>query len=188
MTYKRFFTVLTAFAMLTQTVFAKQIGGIQMPDSRKVGDAKLVLNGAGIRTKAFFNIYVGGLYLRRKSQDATRIIKANDPMAVRLHIVSRLITDDRMIAATREGFKKSTKGNTAPIQKRIERFLAIFKKQIKNNDVYEFVYTPGKGTLVYRNDKLKATFKGLEFKQALFGIWLSDDPVHEGLKKGLLGK
>ncbi len=181
-------TTIMAFAILIQVISAKEIAGIQMPDSRSIGNVELVLNGAGIRAKAFFNIYAGGLYLRQKIQDSQYIIDANETMLVRLHMVSRLVTSKKMIAATRDGFKRSTKGNTAAIQKRIDQFIAVFKQGVKRDDVYEIVYTSVKGTVIYRNGERQTTIKGLDFKQALFGIWLSDDPVHEGLKKGMLGK
>jgi len=34
---------------------------------------------------------------------------------------------------------------------------------------------------------LKVQVPGLAFKQALFGIWLSDDPVQDSLKEAMLG-
>ena len=39
----------------------------------------------------------------------------------------------------------------------------------------------------FKNDTLKTTVEGLEFKKALFGIWLSEDAVQDDLKEGLLG-
>ena len=38
-----------------------------------------------------------------------------------------------------------------------------------------------------KNDELKGTVPGIDFKIALFGIWLSNNPVDEQLKKDLLG-
>jgi hypothetical protein len=40
---------------------------------------------------------------------------------------------------------------------------------------------------VIKNDVVKGKIPGFDFKQALFGIWLSDKPVDETLKKHLLG-
>ena len=47
---------------------------------------------------------------------------------------------------------------------------------------------PGKGVLTFKNSKLLSTITGLDFKRSLFGIWLSDDPVDDDLKEGMLGK
>ena len=54
--------------------------------------------------------------------------------------------------------------------------------------MYDFIYTPNKGIELYKNTKLIEVIEGLAFKQALFGIWLSDNPVQTSLKKEMLGK
>ena len=41
---------------------------------------------------------------------------------------------------------------------------------------------------VIRNGEVKVVVPGLAFKKALFGIWLSDDPVQDDLKEGMLGE
>jgi len=166
---------------------AKIISGINMPDSLMAGQTKLILNGAGVRSKFFFDIYVGGLYLKKKSTHDKNIIEADESMAIRLHITSGLITSEKMEKATREGFDTSTNGNIGPIKSQIEEFLSLFKDVIQENDTYNFVYIPKKGVTFYKNDNLKATIKGLNFKKALFGIWLGSDPADDDLKEGMLG-
>ena len=41
---------------------------------------------------------------------------------------------------------------------------------------------------IFKNETLKGKIPGFDFKKALFGIWLSDKPVDETLKKNLLGQ
>jgi len=48
---------------------AKEIEGINMPESLEVAKSKLILNGAGVRSKFFMDLYVGGLYLQNKSNN-----------------------------------------------------------------------------------------------------------------------
>jgi hypothetical protein len=108
-------------------------------------------------------------------------------MAVRLHILSSMVTPERMESNTREGFKKSTGGNTAPIKSQINKFIGIFKVGIKKLDYYDIIYIPGQGVKVYQNGKYRAQAQGLNFKQALFGIWIGGSPIQSGLKKGMLG-
>ena len=167
---------------------AKKIEGIDMPDSLEVGKSKLVLNGAGVRSKFFMDLYVGGLYLQNKSNNPQEIIEANQPMAIRLHIISSLITSKKMENATMEGFENATKGNIEPIKSEIERFISVFKENIEKNDIFDLLYIPGEGLEVYKNDELKSRIHGLAFKQALFGIWLSDKPAQKSLKEEMLGK
>ncbi len=184
---KRLLILVIAVFSLSATGVARKIGGISMPETLRAGKDTLILNGAGVRTKFFMDIYVGGLFLKKKENNWSRIINADESMAVRLHIVSRMVTPKRMESNTREGFRKSTGGNTAPIRDQIDKFISIFKTGINKYDYYDITYITGKGTLVYKNGKLKARANGLNFKQALFGIWLGGDPVQSGLKKGMLG-
>ena len=68
------------------------------------------------------------------------------------------------------------------------KFLSIFETGVEKNDVFEFVYLPGVGTKIFKNGEAAKPIKGFEFKQALFGIWLSDNPIAVKLKSQLLGQ
>jgi len=164
--------------------FGAKISDVNIPGTLSNG---LVLNGAGIRSKFFFDLYVGGLYLKKKNSNALEVIETDEPMAITLHITSSLISSKKMMDATIEGFENSTKGNLKPIQKEIDKFVDVFKDEIKNGDIYDFIYRPNTGVQIYKNSKLSTTIKGLEFKKALFGIWLCDKPAQESLKKEMLG-
>jgi len=187
MNLKKTLWVFFAIFFLTSSAFAAEVGGINMPNTLKAGGTDLVLNGAGIRTKFFLKVYVTGLYLKQKNNDARNILNADEPMAVRLHITSGLVDSEKMESAVREGFEKSTNGNIAPIKNKIEGFINIFRSKINKNDVYEFFYLPDKGVEVYKNGVLSAVIKGLEFKKDLFGIWLGDKPAQADLKEIMLG-
>jgi len=167
---------------------AAEIGGVQMPDLIETEQGVLILNGAGIRTKFFLDVYVGGLYLRRKHFNPAEIVAADEPMAIRLQVVSAMITAQVMAQATREGFSKATGGNITPIQPEIETFITVFSEKINKNDVFDLIYIPAKGVAAYKNTKPYTVTKGLPFKQALFGIWLCDNPVQQSLKKAMLGR
>ena len=166
----------------------KNIGGITLPGSLPAGKENLILNGGGVREKYFLDMYVGGLYLLQKSSDGQKIVDSDQLMSVRLYIVSSMITSEKMIEAVNEGFQKSTNGNTTPLKPKIDRFISVFKEEIKDGDVYDFVYLPGKGVTIFKNGAKKETIEGLDFKKALFGIWLGAKPADEDLKAGMLGK
>jgi hypothetical protein len=107
-------------------------------------------------------------------------------MGIRLEIISGLITAEKMEKATREGFENSTNNNIQPINPRINDFLSVFLSGVEKKDVFEFVYNPEEGTLVYKNGELKKVIEGLDFKKALFGIWLCNKPADKNLKEDLL--
>jgi len=161
------------------------INAINLNKTYNNTDTKLILNGQGVRDKFFMDLYECGLYLTQKSQDAQQIIEEDKPMSLKLHIVSSLITSEKMENATREGFKKSTNGNIESLQSKIETFIHVFA-DLKENDKYDFFYLPNVGVKIYKNDKLASTIEGTDFKKALFGIWLGTEPVQESLKDELL--
>ena len=161
--------------------------GIIVPGTLKLDNTELVLNGGGIRKKLFFKLYTAGLFVTAKTKNASEIINADKATAIRMTITSSVLNSSNMSEAIQEGFGKSLKGNTAPLQSKIDAFIDIFKKDdIKEGDVFEIWYTSAEGVRGYKNGKLKGTVTGLDFKKALFGIWLSDTPVDADLKKAML--
>ncbi len=186
---KTIINVLLLLLVVSLPAQARQIGGIEIPDTLQKDGTSLLLNGAGIRTKWMMDIYVGGLYLEAAGSDASVIVAADEPMAIRLHMVSGMITSEKMEAATRDGFKNTLGKKPGDMAPYVEEFIAVFREPIAEGDVFDIVHLPGKGLDVYKNGNLKSTVAGgLAFKQAVFGIWLGDKPAHGGLKKGMLGK
>ena len=168
---------------------AATVADVEIPDTMEAAGTDLRLNGAGIREKWFFNVYVGGLYLPEAMNDGAAVVAADKPMAVKLHVVSGMVTSDKMKDATMEGFESSTDGNIAPLQKEIDQFMSAFDEEIKENDVFDLVYVPGTGIEIHKNEELVQTVKSdKKFKEAVFGIWLSDKPAQEDLKMAMLGK
>lgn len=178
------------FLCLALTPFsqAKIVNDVEVADSIQIADKTLTLNGTGIRSKFFINLYVGALYLNQASDDGEALVAADEAMTIRLHITSSLIDGEKMSEATLDGFVKSTNGNLTPIQKEVEMLINAFRDAVVDGDVFDLQYVPGKGVSVIRNGEEKAVVPGLEFKKALFGIWLSDDPVQDDLKEGMLNE
>jgi hypothetical protein len=183
---KKLFVLCSIILFMTSVGYAKEIGGIIMPETLAAGSDTLLLNGTGFRSKLFIKAYVGGLYLKKKSSDANVIINADEPMALRINIISKYISSDLMEEATREGFHNSTNGNTAPFKEKIDMFVSVFSDNIRNKDVYDIIYIPAEGVKVYKNHVLKTTTKDLEFKKVLFGIWLGKKPADGSLKSAML--
>lgn len=182
------FASLLLTAALTTPVAALTVEGVDVPDTYSAMDAELKLNGAGTRSKWFMDLYIGGLYVPETIDDGLAIINADEPQAITLHIISGMITSDKMKAATMEGFENSTGGDMAAIKNDVDTFLDVFSDEIKDGDVFDLVYLPGEGVRVLKNGEQRATVGDLEFKKALFGIWLSDEPAQEDLKDKMLGQ
>jgi hypothetical protein len=160
-----------------------------LPATLKFDETELALNGTGMRKKWMMNIYKGGLYLQAPSSNAPAIIAADEAMAVRLDMVSGMITSEKMEEALMEGLQHSTGGNIAPIKAHVDAFMAVFQEEIKEGDVFDIAYLPGKGIDIYKNGGFRSTIDGgIAFKRAIFGIWLGDKPADKKLKSGMLGK
>ena len=185
---KKLAVLVVSILLMSFSLGDKEIGGIKMPETLKAGDTTLELNGAGIRSKYFIKLYVGGLYLQAKTTDVNKVLNADEPMAIRLHIISSMITSEKMEESTREGFENSMDGNTDSLEGEIEMFIETFKKEIKDGDTFNMVYVPGKGLEVYKNEKLETTIINPKFKKALFGIWLGEDPAQKSLKEDMMGE
>tara|TARA_R110002111_G_scaffold86632_5_gene135771 strand:+ start:46 stop:642 length:597 start_codon:yes stop_codon:yes gene_type:complete len=182
------FAYLMLAATLSAPVLALTVGGVDVPDTYTANSTELQLNGAGTRSKFFIDLYVGSLYVPKAQHDGNAVVDADEPQAITLRITSDMITSDRMTEATMEGFEASTGGDMAPIQSEIDQFMSVFKEEIKEGDVFDLVYVPGEGVKVFKNSEQKGTVGDLEFKKALFGIWLSDEPAQKSLKKKMLGQ
>lgn len=134
------------------------------------------------------DMYAGALYLDSKKSDAKVILNEDAPKAIKLHIVSKLITSDKMVEAVNEGFENATNGKTSPISSEIKQFRSFFDEEITKDDIFDIVYIPSKGVIVYKNGTSLGTIKGKDFQKALFGIWLSENPADKDLKMAMLGK
>ena len=156
------------------------------PTDLRIDNVDLKLKGTGTREKLWMDMYTLGLFVSDTQQNANKIVSKNETSIVRLNIISGLITAEKMDKAIRDGFKKSTQGKTEPIQTEIKNFLNVFKLGVEKNDLFQFTYQSEFGTTILKNGKELANIKGLPFKQALWGIWLGNNPVDKKLKTELL--
>lgn len=168
----------------TSIAWGLKIGGKVLPDNMKAGDNELTINGAGLRKKLIIKVYAGALYLPKSCSNAKSIIEADEPMAVKMHFIYKSVAPEKLIEAWNTGFGKSEISN---LQDEIKTFNSYFTKDAVKNDVYDIIYVPEVGTSVYMNNELKGTIAGLEFKKAVFSIWLGEQTELPKLKKAMLG-
>ncbi len=178
--------VLIGFAgsTLGTAALAGELAGATLPDTLKAGEKTLKLNGLGLRKKAMFKVYVGGLYLESPSRDAGAILTADQAKAIRTHFL-RDLTKAQLVEAFQEGFEGNVK-DRAPQKAAFDRMLALVP-DVKEGSTLTFAYLPGKGTTLSAGSKELGVFEGKGFADAVFAIWLGPKPPSEDLKKGLLG-
>lgn len=174
---------------ISSSVNAVEIANVVIPNKIHTIENELVLRGAGVREKYFMDLYVAGLYQPKaqKQLPVKQLLSSDEHMAIKLHIVSKLITSEKMEQSTRDGFDQSIGKDWGELSATINDFISVFNEEININDVYDLVYEKGEGTKVYKNGRLQKSIPGVTFKEALFGIWLSEDPVQKKLKVDMLG-
>jgi hypothetical protein len=180
--------LLVAFTGIFSANAQQTVSGVKVDSKLSVEGQSLMLNGAGLREKMWIDLYVGSLYLPTKTSNAKDIMDSKDAAAIKLDIVSGMITSEKMISAVNEGFENATNKNTAPLKAKIDKFKSFFKEEIKKGDTFIIANVPGQGVVVFKNGVKKGTIDGHDFKRALFGIWLGTKPADKDLKEGMLGK
>ena len=174
----------SAVSVLGTAALAGELAGATLPDTLKAGEKTLKLNGLGLRKKAVFKVYVGGLYLESPSKDAGAILGADQAKAIRMHFL-RDLTKAQLVEAFQEGFEANVK-DRAPQKAAFGRMLALVP-DVKEGSTLTFAYLPGKGTTLSAGNKELGVFEGKGFADAVFAIWLGPKPPSEDLKKGMLG-
>lgn len=168
---------------------ALEVAGVKLADTAQVGMANLQLNGAGIRTKLFFKIYVGALYLPQKQALAEAIIADEHEHRVALHIM-RDLSSEKLLNAFNEAIAANhTKEELAALDGQLKQMAQIFTavKEVKSGDMITLDYLPASGTQISVNGTARGTIAGAAFNRALLKIWLGDKPVQDDLKKEMLG-
>lgn len=181
-------TILQFNVTQAQTKF--EIEGVTVPRTINFEGSKLELNGFGVRSKAWVDVYVQALYLTILSQDPEFIMGSETPMGIRIEIISSLVSSKKLSKALYSGLEKSVGDDgMAVIEKEAKMLEAIVNSEItKKGDVFNLIYNPSDVSIwIMKNDKLAGKIAGLNFKKAFLGIWLSNNPVDKDLKNDLLG-
>ncbi len=184
---KKLFLAFMAVCTLSISQAQTEVDGVTFENTVTMDGNTLMLNGAGTRVKYFMDMYVGGLYVTSKTNNASKVINGDEGMAMKLTIVSGLISSDKMTDAVDDGFDEVLDGNTSAMQSKIDKFKSFFSEEINKGDVFDISYSKNSGTTVYKNGKKAGSIEGFDFKKALFAIWLGDKPADKKLKKGMLG-
>jgi hypothetical protein len=169
-------------------VSALDVAGVNVAGTAKVGASELVLNGAGIRTRVVFKVYVGALYLAEKTSAAAEALAQKGSKRVALTLL-RDLSAQQLTEAFDDGIQaNSSAAEIEALKPRIAELLSLFTDG-KKGDVIVLDFAPESGTSVSLNGQAKGKpIPGEDFYRALLRIWLGDKPVDGDLKKGMLGQ
>lgn len=172
---------------------AAEVAGVKLDDKLRLapGGPELVLNGAGIRTRVIFKVYVAGLYLPEKKGTTGEVLALAGPKRVAMTML-RDLGAQQLSEALAEGIRNnSSAAEQEALKARIEELLAIMNAlgEAKKGDAILLDFLPDSGTRVVVNGQPRGKpIAGDDFYRALLRIWLGDKPVDGDLKKGMLGE
>ena len=169
------------------SAWALEVAGVHLDDGATLGGRPLVLNGAGIRKKLFFKVYVASLYLPGKASSSEAVL-AQSPRRIQMNML-RNLTAEQLVEALVDGLKdNTTEAERTAIQSQTEALVSIMKsfKEVREGSVVSLDFADGV-TRVVLDGKERGEIGGDAFNRALTDIWLGGHPVQSDLKKALLG-
>ncbi|MBI3375055.1 MAG: chalcone isomerase family protein [Betaproteobacteria bacterium] len=172
---------------------AAEVAGVTLAETVQIasGGPQLVLNGAGLRKRVFFDVYAMGLYLPVKKAGAADVLSLPGPKRVAIRML-RDVDADQFADALVEGIRQNdSEADAKTLAPRLKELTAIMSemKEAKKGMSIALDWVPGTGTLVQIEGKPAGKpIAGEDFYRALLRIWLGEDPVQADLKKALLGQ
>jgi hypothetical protein len=165
---------------------ALEVAGVAVPGTLQVGGRTLQLNGAGLRSKLFIQVYVGALYLERRSGDAAAILADDAPWAVSL-VFRRDVDHDKILEAFVAAFEHNSPGQLEQLKPQLELFHVVLR-DLKEGETLTLQYQPGAGTTLIVPGGASALVPGRSFGEAVLRTWLGEHPTDASLKAALLGR
>lgn len=180
--------LLAALLVAGPALHAAEVAGVNVAESARVGSQELVLNGAGLRRKVVFKVYVAALYLPAKNGSAAAIVDSPAPRRISLHLL-REVTADTLVTALRDGIADNhAPADVAALAPQVEQLAALMRAigTTRPGDTVSLEFSSA-GVAVGFNGQPRGHVAGEAFAKALLRVWLGDKPVDAALKKALLG-
>lgn len=172
------------------TAQAIEVSGVKLPDTVQAANTSLKLNGAGVRSKVFFKVYIAALYLSEQKNTTDAVLALDGPKQINLSMLRDLSSD-----TLGQAFLDGVKRNSDKVEriKFLDQFLKLGQlfatvPELKKGDVLTMQWLPNVGTDIFINGKrIGETFPDVIFFNALLKIWLGENPVDGKLKDQMLG-
>jgi len=189
--------MLVAFALVLPLSFAPaanaaEVVGVQIPETAKVGNADLKLNGAGLRTRFVVKVYVGALYLPEKKSSAAEAMSSKGPKRISLHLL-RDLTAEQLGSALDEGLNNNLppeerERKKAQIEALRATMAAVGSAKEKSIITLDYLSDADATRLTLNGAQIGKTIPGEDFYRDLMKVWLGERPVEASLKSAMLGK
>jgi hypothetical protein len=175
-----------ALALLIATVpaVAKERDGVVVPATIQVDGKPLQLMGMGLRKKLWVRVYLASLYLENPTEEAKQVIATDQIKRVQMNML-RDLDRGKIVEAVQQGFERNSGQQLLRLRERLDRFLRAIP-DLRGGQTIVITYFPGRGTSLKAGSGEDVSIAGKDFADALFSVWLGDNPVDGDLKAEML--
>ena len=178
--------VALSFLLLSSQAFALDVAGVNVSPIVALHQKTLSLNGAGIRKKLFFKVYVGSLYMERKVTTPAQILADSGEKLVRMNFVYKKVERKAIVDAFAEGLENNSPGVARSAE--AKAFLSWFTADFVAGDTVDISLSPDGTVAASHNGKALGSVRSPALVQGVLLIWFGEKPADGGLKKGMLGQ
>lgn len=165
------------------------VSGVKLDDSVQVGSQSLKLNGAGVRYKVFFKVYVAALYLPEEKNTTADVLAMPGAKRVTLVMMRELSNDDlgqRFMDGLRANLDIDERSKLIKPMISFGKMFSLVPV-LKKGDILTFDWVPGTGVVCqFNGQKIGETINDLSFYNAVLRIWIGKEPADEALKQKML--
>jgi hypothetical protein len=168
------------------TSHAADMDGIFMPDARVADGTHMRLNGIGLRTFSVLGIrvYVAGLYLEQRSDNADTILHSRQMKLLDIRFL-RDVDAEHARAAWRDGFEQNCKSPCYLDPRDVQNFLAAVPSMSKGDET-TLLFT-SKGVHITCNGRPMGEIADPHFAETILATFIGPEPPTPRLKRELLG-
>ena len=166
---------------------ARSVAGTEMPDSVRVQDALLTLNGVAIYKKFGIQFLVSGLWLDHLEQDAGKILDSDLPRRSVTHFLHR-VSSKRICKTWKKGLRENSPEASLDVREQFETLYG-WTRDFAPGDEITVTYVPGLGSTVDIGGVFMGSLPGKPFADAFFACAIGPKPAPgDKFKKKLLGR
>ena len=158
-----------------------------MPDSIRVQDALLTLNGVAVFKKFGMQFLVSGLWLDHPECDPARILESDLPRRSVTHFL-RNVSAKRICKTWSKGLRENSPEASPDVREQFETLYGWTRDFLPGDEI-TVTYLPGQGSTVDIGGVLMGSLPGKAFADAFFACAIGPKPTPGNkFKKGLLGR
>ncbi len=177
-----------AIALIAPGVQAQQAAGAKFEADAIVVGHRLPLNGSGTASDATGALFLGGLYVSRRSPTLNDVMGAPGPKRLEMRLLRDISGKDMgaVFSQAMGTLEQRELSGCLPGLLRIAEVLNA-KKRLSAGESFALDSVPGQGTFIRINGERVSTIEGGAFFGCLMSAYLGPKPADAGLKRTLLG-